>query len=257
MMRLLACAALVVAVAAGIFTGMDRIPKTEPAVVQEEPVTTRPAPPTTLDSVATVDVPSTVTMLTEDTVPPESGWKQATATVFWVGESETHDNDYISNVMSAWDTRWHDHYGGLDDPYDRCGFEPCGFVPNENPFYVALPYNDRDHDGRRKANAASIPWDDPATQTSVLKNRWIEVRVGGKSCFGQWEDVGPFEDDDIAYVFGDADAANEFGVGAGIDLSPAMRDCLGVGGVAQVEWRHVEFDAVPQGPWTKTITTQP
>lgn len=189
--------------------------------------------------------------------PPESGWKRGVATVFWVGEGEDADNGYISNVPSAWDEQWMTHYGGVDAEDNRCGFQPCAFEPKENPFYVALPYNDLDDNGNRKANASRIPWNDPNADSSVLKNRWIEVRVHGTSCFGQWEDVGPFEEDDVEYVFGSAKTPkNRFGEKAGIDLSPALAQCLGVDGSDDVEWRHMERGQVPAGDWTKIITTR-
>jgi hypothetical protein len=43
---------------------------------------------------------------------------------------------------------------------------------------------------------------------------------------------------------------------AGIDLSPAVRDCLHVEPVANVSWRHVDDQDVPDGPWRKTVTTR-
>lgn len=196
---------------------------------------------------------------TDETFAPgayRSEWKKATATVFWVGEGATDENGFIHNEQSAWDARWLEHFGGVDDPKCRNGFYPCAFTPKENPFYVALPYNDMWH-GRSKENANMIPWYTQPSQTSILKNRWVEVSVHGKSCFGQWEDVGPFETDDIAYVFGAAEwAANEEGVWAGIDLSPALRDCLGIGDTAEVRWRHVDRTAVQNGPWLEIITTK-
>jgi hypothetical protein len=92
-------------------------------------------------------------------------WKRALATVFWLGESETDDNDHIANLMSAWDATWVEHFGGIDDPNNRCGYQPCGFEPKENPFYVALPYDDMQENGRRKEVNASIPWDAPGVNS--------------------------------------------------------------------------------------------
>ncbi|TSC86116.1 MAG: hypothetical protein G01um10148_622 [Parcubacteria group bacterium Gr01-1014_8] len=182
------------------------------------------------------------------------GWKTAKATVFWVGEGATEDNAFIHNSASAWDEDWEEHFGGVDDPEERCGYQPCAFTPKENPFYVALPYNDMRRD-KRKNNSDMIPWNESSARTTLLKDRWIEVRLRGKSCFGQWEDVGPHETDDVDYVFGDAEwPANEQGEWAGIDLSPAMRDCLHAGDVSEVEWRHVANEAVSQGPWLDIVT---
>ena len=134
----------------------------------------------------------------------EPRWKSGRATVFWVGESETEDNDHIANHKSAWDAKWVEHFGGIDDPDDRCEFVPCGFKPKENPFYVALPYDDMEEDGRRKAVNTFIPWDKPGAKQSLLKNRWIAIRANNVTCYAQWQDVGPFEKDDADYVFGDA-----------------------------------------------------
>jgi hypothetical protein len=185
-------------------------------------------------------------------------WKSARATVFWVGEAETEDNDHIANFKSAWDANWVAHFGGIDNPEDRCGFEPCGFKPKENAFYVALPYDDMEENGRRKAVNGFIPWNRPGAKQSLLKNRWVAVRANGITCYAQWQDVGPFEKDDHAYVFGvAARPKNSKGESAGIDLSPAVRDCLGVGGLAEVKWRHVEGHEVPRGPWKRTVTKRP
>lgn len=178
------------------------------------------------------------------------------ATVFWVGEGATGENDYISNYASAWDSHWQESFGGLDNPTERCGYRPCDFTPGENPFYVALPYNDLGENDQQKSSASSIPWFEPQPRSSsLLKNRWVEVRKGSQVCYGQWEDVGPFEEDDVDYVFGTVPPGNSFGEGAGIDLSPALRDCLRMRGNEKVQWRFVEANEVPDGPWTEIITT--
>jgi hypothetical protein len=187
----------------------------------------------------------------------EFNWKPAIATVFWVGEASSDDNGHIANFASAWDRHWLENFGGVDDPEDRCGFHPCGFTPKENPFYVALPYDDMTEDGAKKATAALIPWKGPPRK-SALKNRWIAVRADGRTCYAQWQDVGPFESDDADYVFGDArEPRNKQITGAGIDLSPAVKDCLQVQPVSHVAWRHVDDKDVPDGPWRKIVTTRP
>lgn len=193
----------------------------------------------------------------EPAAAPQYKWKSAVATVFWVGEHATPDNGFISNVRGAWDENWVASYGGVDEPNARCGFLPCAFRPKENPFYVALPYDDMTDEGTRKRSASVIPWNRPEAKASVLKNRWVAVQVNGVTCYGQWQDAGPFENDDAAYVFGDApEPKNRRGVAAGIDLSPALRDCLRVGSVSRVMWRHAEAAQVSDGPWKETITTR-
>ncbi len=218
--------------------------------VNTEGTTTRATP--NIRSLAT-----TTLQTIKDVIVPDVGWKTGIATVFWVGEVSDASNGYIPNDKSAWDGNWQAHFGGVDDPLNRCGFQPCAFTPKENPFYVALPYNDLDDFGERKPDSVRIPWYSATATQSVLKNRWIEVRHKGTVCYGQWQDVGPFYQDDIEYVFGkNTIPKNQFGEKAGIDLSPALADCLSIDGSDPVEWRFVEASRVPQGNWTKIITTR-
>ncbi|ERP38770.1 carboxypeptidase-like regulatory domain-containing protein [Chitinivibrio alkaliphilus] len=70
------------------------------------------------------------------------------ASTFWVGQGAGDDNHHISNVPSAWDTEWGDNFGLEDAPQiPRDGdFIPqdARFTGRENPYYIALPYNDYD-----------------------------------------------------------------------------------------------------------------
>lgn len=181
-----------------------------------------------------------------------------TATVFWVGEPATADNDRIANAASYWDAEWETHFGGFDDPERRieAGRRPAAFEPRENPFYVALPYGEIREDGSVKPDVEQVPWYDGQEvrrDRSILKNRWVEVRAGDRTAYAQWQDVGPFNEDDPAYVFGDA-APEE--PRAGIDLSPATAAAIGVAGRGQVSWRFVRAADVPDGPWKRVVTTR-
>ena len=183
-----------------------------------------------------------------------------TATVFWVGEEAGPENGNISNSSSAWDENWTESFGGVDHPNSRSGYFPDGFVPRENPFYVALPYNDLDDSGARKAGAlVHVYWAKQYTQTdtekSMLKNRWIRISKNGQVVYAQWEDVGPFGEDDWPYVFGKALPSNKKNNSAGIDVSPAVRDYLGLTGMDKVKWQFVDFDDVPAGPWLFVISS--
>lgn len=176
------------------------------------------------------------------------------ATVFWVGEAADDSNDYIHNRSSAWTGDWVAAYGGVDDPMRRCGYLPCGFTPKENPFYFALPFSDSTDNGLKPAaELAVVPWYDGKSDIngSILKNRWIEVRSNDKIVYAQWEDVGPFEENDASYVFGGNSPKESR---AGLDVSPAVSQYLKMGGRATVEWRFVEEADVPDGPWRQTIT---
>jgi hypothetical protein len=136
-----------------------------------------------------------------DDLSPLSGnlerfpWKyKIAATVFWVGE-QAAENNPISNTESAWDSSWVAHYGGEDDPTRRVNFIPAGFVPKQNPFYVALPYNDVDDHHTKLEASKVIPWFNDSfvkDGQSVCKGRWVAIRRGKRTCYAQWEDVGPF-----------------------------------------------------------------
>lgn len=178
-------------------------------------------------------------------------------TVFWVGESgDPTTNDNIANRSSAWNGDWQSTYGGIDDPEKRCAdYEPCGFTPKENAFYFALPFNDFDETGKRKPaeELRQIPWytGQEASDRSVVKNRWIAIEYRGKTAFAQWQDVGPFGEDDSAYVFGSARPQEKR---AGLDVSPAVASYLGLDGRADTSWHFIDEADVPEGPWKKTIT---
>jgi hypothetical protein len=183
-------------------------------------------------------------------------WKtNIVATVFWVGEQPTENNP-VPNTGSSWDPQWMKTFGGFDDPEisaRHASYRPASFVPKLNPFYVALPYNDCVNYKTTKEEAAKvIPWfkDTFVRQgKSVCHNRWIAIRYNEKTCYAQWSDCGPFVTTDADYVFGDARPSNTKNDGAGIDLAPSVRDYLGFRSGNHCDWRFVEEDEVPDGPW--------
>jgi hypothetical protein len=177
-------------------------------------------------------------------------WKlNIVSTVFWVGEI----GGGPTNARSAWDANWEANFGGIDDPRKRRGYEPENFVPRKCPFYVALPYCDM-RDGKLKPDAATlVPWfvrEFKAQDRSVCKNRWLAIRHGIKICYAQWEDVGPFRTDQARYVFGDGRPGPNANQDAGIDVSPAIRDYLDLGPLDRIDWKFVEENEVPIGPWS-------
>lgn len=181
-----------------------------------------------------------------------------TTTLFWVGEVATEDNEFITNVVSAWDIEWEDHFGGTDDPDNRDGYFPSDFTPSENPFYFALPYNDFNDDFSRKENIDTyIPWDTNETDIniSLCKNRWIKIIKGNKVAYAQWEDVGPFGEEDESYVFGNSNPSSELNTNAGLDVSPAVKDYLGLEDIDTTSWQFIDSDQVPDGEWKQIITT--
>jgi hypothetical protein len=186
-------------------------------------------------------------------------WKEnIVATTFWIGEPTGSGSQ--SNTRSAWDSGWMAHYGGEDSPTKRVDFLPNGFTPRQNPFYIALPYSDVSHGHTKPEAAQIIPWFKSSFSQngrSILKDRWVAIRRGARVCYAQWEDAGPFRTDHWQYVFGNERPLSNQNHDAGIDLSPAVRDFLNIGGMDSVDWKFVEFSDVPAGPWTRLGDNNP
>lgn len=183
-------------------------------------------------------------------------WKtDIVATVFWVGETPTENNP-TPNTKSSWDPAWQKNFGGFDDPDPAkrtAAYCPVNFTPNLNPFYIALPYNDCIDTSTHKPEAARvIPWfkkNFVRPGKTVLRGTWVAILYGNRVCYAQWEDCGPFVTDDYDYVFGTARPKNTQNKGAGIDISPAVRDYLGMSSSSKCAWRFVDVTEVPVGPW--------
>ena len=192
--------------------------------------------------------------------PPSPGerfpWKQQiVTTVFWIGEMPTENNP-VPNKASSWDKNWSKSYGGYDDPNraKRSDYMPVKFTPRQNPFYCALPYNDKAATGHRPEASRVVPWFNEAYQgpgVSVCKSHWVAIRKGNKVAYAQWEDAGPFRTDHWQYVFGNERPKPNLNKGAGLDVSPAVRDYLGLNETDVTDWQFVDFKDVPRGPWSK------
>lgn len=174
-------------------------------------------------------------------------------TIFWIGERPTARNP-VPNNRSAWDANWARNYGGYDnpDPGWRRNFIPIGFTPRQNPFYVALPYCDVAHGNTKPEVSRVVPWFRDCFEKqgkSVLKGRWIAIHHAGRTCFAQWEDCGPFRTDHWQYVFGNERPRPNLNRGAGLDISPAVRDYLHMDKNDITDWKFVDSASVPDGPW--------
>ena len=181
--------------------------------------------------------------------------KEIVTTVFWIGE-EPSGNNPVPNQSSSWDKNWTKSYGGFDDPNPtrRSEYVPVKFTPHQNPFYCALPYNDKASTGHRPEAPQVVPWFKEAYQgpaVSVCKGRWLAIRKGNKVVYAQWEDAGPFRTDHWQYVFGNERPKPNLNKGAGLDVSPAVRDYLGLQSTDVTDWKFVDFKDVPPGPWAK------
>ena len=182
-------------------------------------------------------------------------WKSnIVTTIFWIGEKPSENNP-VPNRASSWDKEWTKNYGGLDDPAPahRSNYMPVKFTPGLNPFYCALPYNDKAKEGHRPEASRVVPWFNEAYQgpaVSTCKGRWIAIRKGNRTAYAQWEDAGPFRTDHWQYVFGNERPKPNLNKGAGLDVSPAVRDYLGLQPTDVTDWRFVEFSEIPRGPWS-------
>jgi hypothetical protein len=180
--------------------------------------------------------------------------KEIVTTIFWIGEKPAPNNP-VPNRVSSWDPNWTKNYGGVDDPNPakRSNYIPVNFTPRQNPFYCALPYNDKAKEGHRPEAPSVVPWFNEAYQgpaVSICKGRWIAIRKGNRVAYAQWEDAGPFRTDHWQYVFGNERPKPNLNKGAGLDVSPAVRDYLGLQSTDVTDWKFVDFSEVPRGPWS-------
>ncbi|HEX5429896.1 MAG TPA: hypothetical protein VFX17_02325 [Patescibacteria group bacterium] len=252
-----------------IFTGgQDLTPAVVPA---ETPVPAPIDPPITPSPNPTpIPAPTPLPTPTPTPVPPPSPkyplHTNITATVFWVGEPVGNGSSE-DNSISAYDDLWEHDYGGFDDySYLRTAannYFPTNITPKQNPFYLDLPFDDINNKTAYTWRS-NIPWYTGNTSKgfSDMKNRWVKIQKGSAICYGQIEDAGPYVYNDSNYVFGSSDArpASQKASNAGMDVSPALRDCLGFDGLNndenKVDWQFVDDADVPNGPWKILVTTQ-
>jgi hypothetical protein len=183
-------------------------------------------------------------------------WKTGIITTrFWIGEGGSSVSS-TDNIGSAWDEHWRSTNHGNDDPDDRNGFASADHASTVNPFYVALPFNDLAFPDKA-SEWVPRSWhrsNEDGKQVSACKDRWVWIKnSNGRSCFAQWEDVGPLRYDHAEYVFGDE---RPIGLGddhAGLDVSPAVWQYLGLDEDkrATTSWRFVDDEDVPPGQWLK------
>lgn len=212
-----------------------------------------PTPPPTVARARTVEFKTTTNRTSSDARYP---WKtNIVTTVFWVGEP-VGGNNFTHNRSSSWDANWAQNFGGYDNPNPeaRRRFLPVKFTPRQNPFYIALPYNDVTRGTTKPEARAVIPWfkqDFQREGLSVCRDRWVAVRNrAGQVAYAQWSDCGPFRTDHWQYVFGKERPKPNLNKGAGLDVSPAVRDFLGLDGTDLTDWKFVDFKDVPHGPWS-------
>lgn len=202
------------------------------------------------------------------------------STTFWVGEVFDPNADDGSQVISTYDSRWMENYGGCDGAVvdSAClterripdnGYFPLQMTPRQNPFYLDLPFDDINDETAFQSRGDVVPWaGDPGfngqednRSFSYMKNRWVRLRNDDRVCYGQIQDAGPGQYHDADYVFGTQDSrpANTEFNGAGLDVSPALNGCLDFteldGDNDRIDWQFVDDADVPAGPWRNIVTT--
>jgi TonB family protein len=217
-----------------------------------------PTAPTELSHRELLTASSAETAVPAPPVASPSGevfpWKtNVVTTVFWVGEEQITGKTSPQH-QSVWDKDWLKNFGGVDtpEPAARHDYIPISFVPRQNPFYCALPYNDVEQGQFKPEAPIVIPWfkqvhAEPGQ--SVCKDRWVAIRKGDHICYAQWEDCGPFRTDHFQYVFQNEQPTPNASHDAGLSVSPAVRDHLGLAPTDVADWRFVEVSDVPPGPW--------
>jgi hypothetical protein len=183
-------------------------------------------------------------------------WKTGIITTeFWIGEGGSNISS-TDNRASSWDESWVSSNHGTDSPYvrDPNGYASGSHASTVNPFYVALPFNDLAFPDKARdwlpAGWYRRPKD--GKQVSACKDRWVWIKnAQGRSCFAQWEDVGPLRYDHAEYVFG-SERPDTY-TRAGLDVSPAVAQYLGIdeNKRAITSWRFVDDEDVPPGQWLK------
>jgi hypothetical protein len=182
-------------------------------------------------------------------------WKtNIITTVFWIGEGGSTLSS-TTNYAGAWNMEWMHDNGGPDDPDDQDSYAQRGHASTLNPFYVALPFNDLVYPDKARRWIPAYWFKPPRNgkQVSACQNRWVEIKMigSGRTCYAQWEDVGPLRYDHAEYVFGPErpDTLTH----AGLDVSPAVAKYLGIDrhGSARTSWKFVDDDDVQPGMWLK------
>ena len=181
-------------------------------------------------------------------------WKTNVGTiVFWVGEEQSAGKTSPQH-QSVWDKDWLKNFGGVDTPESaaRHDYIPVSFVPGQNPFYCALPYNDVEH-GQFKPEAPTvIPWFKQDIRSRVN----LCARIAGspyargiESATRNGKIAARFAPTISTDVFQNERPTQNASHDAGLSVSPAVRDHLGLAPAEVTDWRFVEVSDVPPGPW--------
>src|SRR5262249_20982009 len=116
----------------------------------------------------------------------------------------------------------------------------------------ALPYNDFTHGQFKPETPLVIAWSNQSytgAGQSACRHRWTSIRKGNRACYAQSEACGRFRTAHFQYSIGTDRPKPNLNPGSGLDVSPAVRDYLGLAPTDVTDWQFVEVRDVPPGPW--------
>ena len=161
-------------------------------------------------------------------------WKtNIVTTVFWIGEQPTANNPVPNN----------EKFLGCELDLQLRRLRQPGCLESRATtsrslssrgrirFMCALPYNDVTHGQFKPEAALVIPWFKQSyTEPGQIGLQGSLARDPQRQsvCYAQWEDCGPFRTDHFQYVFQNERPKPNLNRGAGLDVSPAVRDYLGL-----------------------------
>jgi len=85
---------------------------------------------------------------------------------------------------------------------------------------------------------------------STCKDRWVAIAKGIETVYAQWEDAGPFRTDHWNMFFGQRTSETHLNRGAGLDVSPAVRDYLGLNETDVTDCASWSLAKYRAGPWS-------
>ena len=189
------------------------------------------------------------------TSTPRYPWKtNIVTTVFWIGEQPTENNP-VPNNKSSWDANWTSNYGGYDTP-------GCLVAPQLHPGLVRpapesiLLSRCRTTTLPTASSNRKPRWLFPGSSNPIPSRANLSARIAGSrsakataSAMRNGKIAGPFRTDHFQYVFQNERPKPNLNRGAGLDVSPAVRDYLGLPPTDVTDWQFVEVRDVPPGPW--------
>jgi hypothetical protein len=130
--------------------------------------------------------------------------------------------------------------------------------PEAESFYIALPYNDVTHGQFKPEAPLVIPW---FKQSYTGPGQ--SVCRQSLDCHSQRESpllramggLRPVSHDHFQYVFGNERPKPNLNHGAGLDVSPAVRDYLGLAPTDVADWQFVKFGMCLRVPGEATAIT--